>query len=175
MGKIGRNQPCSCGSGKKYKHCCLSLVRSGQQVTPMAQMKISLMGEIEKIQAAAAKKEEVLRELGVFVFFSDSAGDAWVLEVTDSDAVQVAMAGEAVAIELDENPETIEINWSHTYALRNKRLYLTAYADKQENELTLAPTQQINAAIKRIYKRYTREMLDQVHLDSDNSTDSAPA
>lgn len=23
MVKIGRNQPCPCGSGKKYKHCCL--------------------------------------------------------------------------------------------------------------------------------------------------------
>jgi len=22
--KVGRNAPCSCGSGKKYKHCCLS-------------------------------------------------------------------------------------------------------------------------------------------------------
>jgi SEC-C motif len=20
--RIGRNDPCSCGSGKKYKHCC---------------------------------------------------------------------------------------------------------------------------------------------------------
>ena len=20
--KVGRNQPCPCGSGKKYKHCC---------------------------------------------------------------------------------------------------------------------------------------------------------
>jgi len=25
MGKIGRNAPCPCGSGKKYKKCCLSL------------------------------------------------------------------------------------------------------------------------------------------------------
>ena len=23
--KIGRNEPCPCGSGKKYKHCCKSL------------------------------------------------------------------------------------------------------------------------------------------------------
>ena len=23
--KIGRNEPCFCGSGKKYKHCCGSL------------------------------------------------------------------------------------------------------------------------------------------------------
>ncbi|HTK13946.1 MAG TPA: SEC-C metal-binding domain-containing protein [Xanthobacteraceae bacterium] len=22
MAKIGRNQPCKCGSGKKYKRCC---------------------------------------------------------------------------------------------------------------------------------------------------------
>lgn len=22
MKKIGRNKPCPCGSGKKYKHCC---------------------------------------------------------------------------------------------------------------------------------------------------------
>ena len=22
MSKIGRNQPCPCGSGAKYKHCC---------------------------------------------------------------------------------------------------------------------------------------------------------
>jgi preprotein translocase subunit SecA len=21
-GKVGRNDPCPCGSGKKYKHCC---------------------------------------------------------------------------------------------------------------------------------------------------------
>jgi hypothetical protein len=25
--KIGRNQPCPCGSGKKYKHCCIDLHR----------------------------------------------------------------------------------------------------------------------------------------------------
>ena len=26
--KIGRNSPCICGSGKKYKNCCLSLQQS---------------------------------------------------------------------------------------------------------------------------------------------------
>src|SRR5260370_24714 len=31
MAKIGRNEPCPCGSGKKYKHCCYDkdLVQSG--------------------------------------------------------------------------------------------------------------------------------------------------
>jgi len=29
MAKIGRNDPCPCGSGRKYKHCCLKLERHG--------------------------------------------------------------------------------------------------------------------------------------------------
>ncbi len=28
MSSLGRNDPCHCGSGKKYKHCCQELGRS---------------------------------------------------------------------------------------------------------------------------------------------------
>jgi hypothetical protein len=167
MAKIGRNQPCPCGSGKKYKHCCLPLEQAGRSVSPMAQMKISLMAEIEKIQRAAAERKERLHELGVFIFFSMADGDAWLLEVSDGDAVQVARAGEALEAPVDENPETIEINWSHTFAVKDKKLFLTSYSDKAESELAGAPTQQINAAIRRIMKRYSRELLDQVHVRGD--------
>jgi hypothetical protein len=31
--KIGRNEPCPCGSGRKYKHCCLDK----KQSTPVYQ------------------------------------------------------------------------------------------------------------------------------------------
>ena len=130
----------------------------------MARMKVSLMGEIEKIRERAAAREEALRELGVFIFFSDRQGDAWVLEVTDRDAVQVARAGEPLDLDINENPETIEINWSHTFVLRDKKCWITAYADGREEELTRAPTKRINAAIRRIYKRYSPEVLDQVYL-----------
>ena len=27
MGKVGRNQPCPCGSGKKFKVCCMKVLR----------------------------------------------------------------------------------------------------------------------------------------------------
>ena len=33
--KIGRNDPCPCGSGKKYKKCCLN----EQQASPMDKLK----------------------------------------------------------------------------------------------------------------------------------------
>lgn len=149
--------------------------RAGKSVSSVEQVKISLLGEIKKIQATAVNKKKELRELGVFIFFSDENGDAWVLEVTDSDAVQVARGGEPLTIELDENPDTIEINWSHTYTLRDKRFFLTAYADKQETELEEAPTRQINAAIKRMYKRYSPEILSRVHLNADVSAESGAA
>jgi hypothetical protein len=175
MAKIGRNQACPCGSGRKYKHCCLAQVQAGTPVSPMEQIRISLLGEIEKIQTTAADKKKKFHELGVFIFFSDENGDAWVLEVTESDAVQVAKNGESIAIELDENPDTIEINWSHTYTLRDKRFFLKAYADKKETELVNAPAKQIKAAIKRMYKRYPSEVLNQVHMESDAAAESEAA
>jgi hypothetical protein len=130
----------------------------------MAQMKISLMAEIEKIQRSAVEKKEKIHELGVFVFFSMTNGDAWLLEVSDGDAVQIAKGGKALDAPVDENPETIEINWSHTFALREKKLYLTSYSNKSESLLEGAPTQQINAAVRRIIKRYSPELLDTVHV-----------
>jgi len=164
MGKIGRNHPCPCGSGKKYKHCCLPAQRAGSTVSPANQMKVSLMAAIETVQGRAAAMKSTFHELGVFLFFSDQAGDAWMLEATESDAVQIAQGGQALSVPIDENPETIEINFSHTFALDNRQLTLTAYADKSETVLDRAPAQQISAAVRRLHKRYSKEMLAKMHL-----------
>jgi len=171
MGKVGRNQSCPCGSGKKYKHCCLTAQQAGTTASPTNLMKVSLMGAIEKIQGAAVGKKVTFQELGVFFLFSDDAGDAWLLESTESDAVQVAKGGEALAVPIDENPETIEINFSHTFALRDRQFFLTAYADKAETRLEKAPTQQIHAAIRRLRKRYSPEMLEQMHVNKGGETE----
>jgi len=50
-GAVGRNDPCPCGSGKKYKKCCMAIPTSGQtdrvrtstiiSVTPCAQDPVS--------------------------------------------------------------------------------------------------------------------------------------
>src|SRR5262245_13853735 len=34
MSKIGRNDPCPCGSGKKYKRCCYRSAIVSRQLTP---------------------------------------------------------------------------------------------------------------------------------------------
>lgn len=32
--KVGRNEPCPCGSGRKYKHCCLLTKRQQARERP---------------------------------------------------------------------------------------------------------------------------------------------
>jgi hypothetical protein len=166
MGKIGRNEQCPCGSGKKYKHCCLPKEQAGLVRTdPETALKISLLAEIEAIVAVAKEKKQKVKELGVFIMLATEEGDAWLLEITDSDAVQLARAGEALEVPIDEKSDTIEINWSHTYDLSNKEFELTAYSDKSKTVMENYPSREINAAIKRIRKRFPSEMLDKVHVD----------
>jgi hypothetical protein len=148
----------------KYKRCCLVKQEEVENISPVQQLKISLMAEIEKITAAAQRNEEIVRELGVFIFCTTPDGDAWLLEITESDAVQLADAGKPLDVPIDENPETIEIHWSHTFAIRDRKLYLTAYEDKAETCPGNMPTQRIHAAIRRIRKKYSEEQLNQVHV-----------
>lgn len=165
MGKIGRNDKCPCRSGKKYKHCCALKVQAAKpQLTSAQAMKVTLMSGVTAIQEAARKRKAVNHELGVFFLYATAAGDAWLLEMTDCDCVQVARAGEVMDSPIDENPETIEINWSHTFAVRDKRFEITAYADKAVHILEDAPAREINAAIRRIRKRFSEEQLRAVHL-----------
>jgi len=131
----------------------------------MRRLKISLLAEIGKIQQAAHQREEVVREMGVFIFCATANGDAWLLELTESDAVQLAASGQALNIPVDENPETIAINWSHTFAIRDRMFYLTSYDDKRETCLETMPVKRIHAAMKRIRKKYSEEQLRQVHIE----------
>jgi len=165
MAKIGRNEKCPCRSGKKYKHCCGHKDQSVQSpASPEKKMKVTLMKSVRDIQQRAVEKKEASSELGVFFFYSTIAGDAWVLEMTDCDCIQVAKDGVALEPPIDETSETIEVNWSHTFAFREKQLEFTAYLDKSVRLLADAPSQQINAAVRRIRKKFTKEQLSQVHL-----------
>ena len=167
MAKIGRNEKCPCRSGKKFKHCCA--LKEREQIKPLSPeqaMKVTLMDAVKQVQDDAVNKKSINRELGVFFFFSTDEGDGWVMEMTDCDCVQVAAAGIALEAPIDENSETIEINWSHTFKVVNKQIELTAYEDRAVTVLPTGPSKQLNAAIKRIRKKFTPEQLEKVHVNS---------
>ncbi|MDF1614799.1 SEC-C metal-binding domain-containing protein [Desulfurivibrio dismutans] len=170
MSKIGRNDPCPCGSGKKFKKCCLEQQRLAGRTPAPASQPPSLTGEIKALQEAAVEKQIRFKSLGVFVLFTTEAGDAWVLEVTEMDAVQVAREGEAVSVEIEETPETLEINWTHRFQLtdKGKKLLLESYADQSESTIPHCPTQQVRAAVKKIKARISPELLESIHLQQQN-------
>lgn len=169
MGKVGRNEQCPCGSGRKFKHCCLVKQQAGMQQqqpqSPGEAMRVSLMKEIEAAQELAVARKLKIRELGVFILLSTEEGDGWLLEITDSDCVRFAEGGELLEVPIDENPETIEINWSHTYDFKDKCFTTTSYADKAATPYPSYPAQEITAAIRRMIKKFPKEMLNKVHID----------
>ncbi len=166
--KIGRNEPCPCGSGKKFKKCCHGKVDFKPSQDQQQQAQITLSTEIAKLQETAAKKEKAVRSLGVFIFLSTEEGDGWLLEITDMDAVQVADKGEKIEVDVEENPETIEINWTHRFAIRKKKFITTAYADDTEIIWDDYPAHSIFAAIKRVRKKFPKELLSSIHINEDD-------
>ncbi len=163
MAKIGRNDPCFCGSGKKFKRCCLGTNANAPARTALPSVKI----EVEKIQENASAKKSAVLALGVFVLFSTTSGDAWLLEVTEMDAIQVAQGGEKLAVQIEENPETIEINWTHKFDVKNKKFILTSYKDKSEEIREDYPVHTILSTVKKIRSRIPPELISTIHLDND--------
>ncbi len=49
MAKIGRNTPCPCGSGKKYKKCCLLLQKGATQPKPQPAKFIPVYTELDQL------------------------------------------------------------------------------------------------------------------------------
>ena len=165
MAKIGRNERCPCGSGKKYKHCCARNPQVEKRPsTAEEQLKISLMNAVEKSVAAATEKRQLIQELGVFVLLATTRGNSWLFEVTQSDCVRLARDAEPLPVPIDENPETIEIEWSHTYKVRDRQMVLTAYSDKSESVMEDCPVKEVSASIKRIRKKIPPEMLSEIHI-----------
>jgi uncharacterized protein YecA (UPF0149 family) len=164
--KIGRNEPCPCGSGKKFKKCCKD-EKKFQPAAPEKLAAVTLSGEVEKLQNNAAKKKAAVQTMGVFIFASTEDGDGWLLEMTDMDGLKVCTQGKIIDVEINESPETIEVNWSHRFAIRKKRFFVTDYKTREEMELTNLPTHSIFAAIKRIRKKFPKQLLASIHLDEE--------
>lgn len=165
MAKIGRNERCPCGSGKKYKHCCAHNPQvENRPSTAEEQLKISLMEAVAKSVEAAGQKTQMIQELGVFVLLATNQGNCWLFEVTQSDCVQLAKDGEPLPVPIDENPHTIEIEWSHTYKVKDRQMMLTAYSDKNDSVMEDCPVKEVSASIKRIRKKIPPEMLSEIHI-----------
>lgn len=163
--KTGRNDPCPCGSGLKYKKCCLSLLaKSTDQKVEQAPRQVFIANEVAKLQSLAAARKASFRLIGALAFFSTTAGDAWVVELSEQDALRVAKSGTTPNVNINETEETLEIGWTHRFELKKDAFVTTAYADESISSHGNCPTASIREAMTKIKRQYTREELDSIRL-----------
>ena len=78
MEKVGRNEACPCGSGKKFKRCCLELVEKEERLTVERDRLLAererLLTERERL-LAERERLEMLRALPEARFAEASAGE----------------------------------------------------------------------------------------------------
>jgi hypothetical protein len=80
--KIGRNIPCPCGSGKKYKHCCLARVQESRPAEPAhGAADPRQASAVQKLIAFAARPEfDSDRAVGAMLFWGP-----WLSERTEDE------------------------------------------------------------------------------------------
>jgi tetratricopeptide (TPR) repeat protein len=66
MSKVGRNDACPCGSGKKYKRCCLERIEAEERLSRQQAEAERLSEEREFLEEEEEVHEEILRESEIF-------------------------------------------------------------------------------------------------------------
>jgi hypothetical protein len=167
MAKTGRNEPCPCGSGLKFKKCCLpreerAPVRPAAAPLPTRQVFVSR--EIARLQEQASLRRPGFRLVGALVFFSTEQGDAWILELTEQDAVPVARTGQPLAVTVNETEETFEIGWTYSFAIKGQMMVTTSYLDGAISSHVGCPVREIRTALDNIRRNYSSRELESIRL-----------
>lgn len=100
---IGRNQPCPCGSGKKYKHCCGA--HAGQQVQPSSKLAQSLSAAWNLFRQGFLDDAE--REARTCLDATPDWADAWHL------LAAVALSRGQTGVAVDYGQHAIKLNGSN--------------------------------------------------------------
>jgi tetratricopeptide (TPR) repeat protein len=84
--RTGRNDPCPCGSGKKYKHCCLDKDRAAE-LEPAVRQRVALQAQKANQVALRADCQEELLESQA------ELQEAQVLDAASNAVVDLVHAG----------------------------------------------------------------------------------
>jgi len=159
MSKIGRNDPCPCGSGSKHKKCCLPQGHAAKDHPAAREQPIYVTREIENIQERAAAGTPTFRLVGSFIFFTAPGGDAWVLELLERDALIVAKGGHKLNAVINESAENIEINWSHRFTIEGDRFIATSYLDNSIETYHNYPSLAIRDTLNKIRRNFSGQLI----------------
>ena len=156
--KVSRNAPCPCGSGRKYKHCCirkdaekLASVRAERpqsQLQVLNQEQVSITGEADYIVNQAQNYDARLVTLGPLIFFSTETGDAWMLDSEDGLALCLARGGDRESFTITETPTNFVIDWNGSFHI-NRDAFIVIERSGRMRTIFGYPTREILQAMCR--------------------------
>jgi hypothetical protein len=165
MKKIGRNAPCPCGSGLKYKKCCLPQEKQTAAPDKSAeQQQAFVTNEVTRLQERASAGQGSFQLFGSLVFFSNEKGDAWLLELAEQDALKVSRDGTELPVVIEESEDYLEINWTHSFVINGGQFITTAYLDNSVDTYNSYPVTTIKDAQKKIQRKFSDQELQQIHM-----------
>lgn len=92
MEKVGRNEVCPCGSGKKFKRCCLELVEKEARIDRLTAEREQLLAERERLGMERAQLTAEVGEARAARFAEEARRSEAVLELVKAGRVDEAEA-----------------------------------------------------------------------------------
>lgn len=163
MAKTGRNEPCPCGSGLKYKKCCHQREALAAAAEKAPEQQTFVTREIARLQEHAATKQSGLKLIGTLVFFATEQGDAWLLELTEQDALLVARGGQKIPVKILETEDDLEISWTHSFVIKGSQFITTAYLDDKVDTHNNYPVTVIKDAQNKFRRKFSDQQLKRIH------------
>ena len=117
MTNVGRNDPCPCGSGKKYKQCCLKKASAKR----VAGIEESLMRDLVSDLIGFAKKHHEKKTQDAYGFFAGAADDEAALTPEQKSTTEINYSDWLVfdwIVDTDNGKTLIDLYFEHDSGLR---------------------------------------------------------
>ncbi|MEA3415529.1 MAG: SEC-C metal-binding domain-containing protein [Thermodesulfobacteriota bacterium] len=131
--KIGRNEPCPCGSGKKYKHCCLEKHETAGKVKDTQQA--------ENLRSKEKEQEQLIKQIEKAFGLLSSRKYAEAIQFAlnlisnypDEDRLHDIIA--TSHLYAGECEEAIEICWRRLEVARSEKAYFIEHGRYRDAEI----------------------------------------
>ena len=133
---------------KKSKH----FDKSQPQVKKLAVEELSLIKEVDYIIDRSRNQDSRVVALGSLILFSTTTGDAWILDMNDDLALNLAKDGERLSFSITETRESFNIGWTAKFQI-NKNEFVVVEASGKIRTVFGYPTQEILNVMRQVKKR----------------------
>lgn len=125
------------------------LNKSDIQMKALKVEELSLIKEVDYIIDRSRDCDSRVVALGSLILFSTVTGDAWILDMNDDLALNLAVGGEKLSFEITETHESFNIGWTAKFHI-NKNEFVVYEASGKIRAFIGYPTREILNMMRQV-------------------------